>query len=84
MEDDVDDANPKNERIGAIEKTDSKTNLFRISKAEYVFACDTKSLIYCEGNWYETVTSSFYESEEIAIENIKYEIKDYIYKSYSN
>lgn len=29
MEDDVDGANPKNERIGAIEKTDSKTNLFR-------------------------------------------------------
>ena len=27
MEDDVDGANPKNERIGAIEKTDSKTNL---------------------------------------------------------
>ena len=29
IEDDVDGANPKNERIGAIEKTDSKTNLFR-------------------------------------------------------
>jgi hypothetical protein len=29
MEDDVDGANPKNERIGAIEKTYSKTNLFR-------------------------------------------------------
>ena len=29
MEDDVDGANPKNERISAIEKTDSKTNLFR-------------------------------------------------------
>ena len=29
MEDDVDGANPKNERIGAIKKTDSKTNLFR-------------------------------------------------------
>ena len=29
MEDDVDGANPKNERIGAIEKTDSKENLLR-------------------------------------------------------
>ena len=29
MEDDVDGANPKNKRIGAIEKTDSKINLFR-------------------------------------------------------
>ena len=29
MEEDVDGANPKNERIGAIEKTDSKMNLFR-------------------------------------------------------
>ena len=29
MEDDVDGANPKNERIGAIEKTDSKIDLLR-------------------------------------------------------
>ena len=29
MEDDVDGVNPKNERIGAIEKTDSKENLLR-------------------------------------------------------
>ena len=53
-------------------------NVFNIVRERFVFFDDSVSILQSEGGWVGQNGISYFETEELALNDIKNEIKDYI------